>query len=430
MHKRKANEFDTQFGKIIPWLISALWSLVVLAQPAYAISSNVDAGFNVISNTSVADIAVQSDGNILILGLFDVSDEVVTRVARVTPRGQFDPRFAAVSGDLGVSAMVVQADGKIVLAGSFTMINGMSRNRLARLNTDGSLDDSFNPNVTGAGNGVSVVALAIQVIDGVEHILIGGEFSTLGTASNTTMRTNIARLRLDGSVDTSFASVNPNNDVVAIAVDSNNDVFIAGQFSEVDSEATTVARNVVRLNIDGSLDTDFDSPPLTFLGVNAQILALAVQSNNQLVVGGNIDDAGGIEVNGLVRFDTDGSLDENFIDFPESIFLRSIRALAIQPNGQVLFGGLFVSIDGTSLTRNLARINVDGSLDTSFQPNVQGNSVNVVALSPSNETILIGGAITSVGGITRTNVARLGEDPNQLCLPIQAKNDKIAVVCL
>ncbi len=92
----------------------------------------------------------------------------------------------------GIYSLAQQIDGKIIVGGSFTTINGENRDRIARLNPDGSLDMSFNP---GANNGAS--ALAIQV-DG--KILVGGSFTNIGGAT----RNRIARLNTDGSLDTTF----------------------------------------------------------------------------------------------------------------------------------------------------------------------------------------------------------------------------------
>ncbi|MCJ7548861.1 MAG: PKD domain-containing protein, partial [Anaerolineae bacterium] len=84
-----------------------------------------------------------------------------------------------------VYALAVQADSKIVVGGSFTTLGGGARNRIARLNHDGTLDTTFNPGADGA-----VYALAVQA-DG--KIVVGGDFTTLGGQT----RNRIARLSSD-----------------------------------------------------------------------------------------------------------------------------------------------------------------------------------------------------------------------------------------
>ena len=82
-----------------------------------------------------------------------------------------------------MQSLALQADGKILVGGSFTVLGGQVRNRLARLNTDGTLDVGFNPGASGP-----VFSLAVQA-DG--EVLVGGQFNTLSGQA----RTNIARLR-------------------------------------------------------------------------------------------------------------------------------------------------------------------------------------------------------------------------------------------
>lgn len=90
-----------------------------------------------------------------------------------------------------VEQLIVQDDGKIIVGGFFSEINGVLRNRIARLNEDGSLDDSFNP---GVGVGGTLYSMAIQP-DG--KILIGGIFGSYGGVSIN----NFARINPDGTLD-------------------------------------------------------------------------------------------------------------------------------------------------------------------------------------------------------------------------------------
>ena len=112
--------------------------------------------------------------------------------------------FAAnVSGDgyTSVNAVVVQPDGKILIGGIFNKVNGVTRSNLARLNIDGSLDTTFDPIAGGSAISgyVAVYALALQP-DG--RILVGGEFTTVGGRE----QPNIARLQTNGVVDTNFSA--------------------------------------------------------------------------------------------------------------------------------------------------------------------------------------------------------------------------------
>ena len=139
-------------------------------------------------------------------------------IARLERDGSVDRTLdlSAVGGL--ISAIVVQPDGKILIGGEFTMVQGVVRNRIARLNADGTLDTGFNPNSSGP-----ICSIAIQA-DG--KILAGGNFTNIGGQS----RNDIARLNAStGAAD----SLNPNanNDVYTIVVQADGKILAGGAFS-------------------------------------------------------------------------------------------------------------------------------------------------------------------------------------------------------
>jgi uncharacterized delta-60 repeat protein len=154
----------------------------------------------------------------------------------------------------GVAAVAVQPDGKVLIAGLFTTVNGTNRNSIARLNADGSLDGSFNPG-TGVNGTVSSVALQL---DG--KVLIGGSF----TSVNGTNRNNIARLNANGSLDGSFDPGTGANGIVrSIALQSDGKVLIGGDFTTVNG---MVRPKVARLH------GDFVAPSLSIARSNAFVI--------------------------------------------------------------------------------------------------------------------------------------------------------------
>ena len=157
-----------------------------------------------------------------------------------------------------VLALVTQPDGKIVIGGSFTTLGGggtgtTTRNHIARLNQDGTLDSTFNPGVNGP-----VAALAIQA-DG--KILVGGFFSTLGGGgTGTSTRNFIGRLNPDGTLDTSF-DPGADSGVYTLAVQADGKILVGGYFFHlggggVYSEIERIS--IGRLNEDGTVDMGFD----------------------------------------------------------------------------------------------------------------------------------------------------------------------------
>jgi uncharacterized delta-60 repeat protein len=138
----------------------------------------------------------------------------------------------------------VQPDGKIVIGGNFTTYNGLANfNHIARLNPDGSADTNFNVSATGPND--SVRALALQ-LDG--KIVIGGIFTNVnGQAFN-----HVARLNADGTVDASFVpGLGANDSVFALGIQSDNRIVVGGEFTQ----CSGVTRNrITRLNPDGTVD--------------------------------------------------------------------------------------------------------------------------------------------------------------------------------
>jgi uncharacterized delta-60 repeat protein len=156
---------------------------------------------------------------------------------------------SAFGGGQGVNgrvlAVAVQADGKILLAGQFSAVNGVPRGNFARLNPDGTLDQQFAASPVAGVNG-TLNALAIRP-DG--SIVVGGTFSQAGGVA----RNNIALFRPDGSVDATFASKGypgANGAVLALAALDDGSVIAGGEFTAVCGlERIAIAR----INPDGSL---------------------------------------------------------------------------------------------------------------------------------------------------------------------------------
>ena len=202
-----------------------------------------------------------------------------------------DPGFGFGDGpDFYVYTSSLQSNGKIIIGGEFTRYNGTAINRIARLNTDGSLDVSFNPG-TGADN---IVRICILQPDG--KIIIGGSFSSY----NGTSRNGIARLNSDGSLDVSFIpGSGANGDIRSIRVLPDGKFIIGGEFISYNG---TAIRHVARLNSDGTLDTGFN----TGTGPDNGVFAITLQPDNKIIIGGAFSSYNGTARNGIARLNADG----------------------------------------------------------------------------------------------------------------------------
>jgi uncharacterized delta-60 repeat protein len=187
---------------------------------------------------SVEAIAIQTDGKVIIAGNFaTVGATNRAYIARVSSSGAFDPTFdPGPIGGSSIHALVLKTDGNIIVAGSFSSINGYSRIGIARLQTNGAVDVSFVlPNGV---SGISVLALQPD-----QKILLGGAFSGVGTVS----QASLARLNINGSVDTSFAADIPccSSYVNAMALQPDGKILVGGTFTSI--TGTNINR-IARLN--------------------------------------------------------------------------------------------------------------------------------------------------------------------------------------
>jgi uncharacterized delta-60 repeat protein len=348
-----------------------------------------------VSNNSVQirSVAVQTDGKILIGGSFTVINTSRNYISRLNSDGSFDATFnvGGLGTDLAVTSIAIQSDGKIVIAGIFTKFNGTSRNGIARINANGSLDVSFNPG-TGSNNGAQT--LAIQS-DG--KIIIGGlGFSTFNGVS----RVNIARLNTNGSLDLSFdPGIGVGGGVWTISIQSDGKILIAGGLTFYNG---TPINRIARINPNGSLDNTFN--PST--SINRLIYSIAMQAGGKIIAGGEFTLADDI-YNHLLRTDTDGKTDMTFN--PGSGTNNLVNDIVVQTDGKSIIAGRFTAYNNTS-RRRIARLNTDGSLDNTFNPGTGANDESYSLAVLTDGDILIGGKFTSYNGSDRNKIARLNSD--------------------
>jgi len=226
---------------------------------------NIGIGFdrNGLLGTEVQSIAIQSDGKILVGGIYSrYSASTQNNLIRLNSDGSKDSTFNIGSGfNNTVLPTKIQSDGKILVGGSFTTFTGSSQNYLIRLNSDGSKDTSFD---IGSGFNGTVRSIDIQS-DG--KIIVGGDFTTFtGSSQN-----YLIRLNSNGSKDTSFnIGSGFNNSVRSIEIQSDGKILVGGSFTTFTDSSQI---RLIRLNSDGSKDTSFDVGS----GFNSNVDTIAIQ---------------------------------------------------------------------------------------------------------------------------------------------------------
>ena len=357
------------------------------------------------ANSSVNSIAIQSDGKIVVGGAFTVwSGTTVGRIVRLNSNSTLDTTFTTNNGtgaNSTVSAIAVQSDGKILVGGIFTSWNGTTVGLIVRLNSDGSRDTSFTTN-TGTGANGQIMALAIQSDN---KILVGGWFASW----NGTTVGRIVRLNSDGTRDTSFTTNNgtgANSAVNSIVIQSDGKIVVGGEFTSWNG--TTVGR-IVRLNSAGTRDTAFTTN--TGSGANNTVNSIKVQSDGKIVVGGNFTAWNGTTVGYIVRLNSDGTRDTSFTTNNGTGANSSVVSIVIQSDGKIVVGGDSSLWNGASVGR-IVRLNSDGTRDTTFTTNTgtgASGTVNSIAVQ-SDGKILVGGAFTSWNNTRFGRIFRLNSD--------------------
>ncbi len=353
-------------------------------------------------------LALQPDGKILIGGHFTQYNGVNRGgIARLNPDGTLDTTFDPGTGVSGINqnvlTLALQPDGKILIGGSFSGYNGISRHQIARLNANGSLDATFNPG-TGPDSG-SLLVLTLQT-DG--KVIIGGSF----TQYNGSTRNRIVRINSNGSLDTSFnPGIGANGSVFEIGIQPDGKILVGGQFSQY---ASISRGGVARINVDGSLDSTFDPGAGIGSSLTLGVQALVSLADGKVLVGGDFTQYNGVTRNGIARVNSNGSLDPSFaLAMPVNSF---VDAVSLQPDGKVLIGGFFSHYNGVS-RNNIARLNADGTLDVSFNPGAgtsgarlfEAGWIRRIVLQPDGK-ILICGFFSQYNGVSRNAIARLNAD--------------------
>ena len=240
-----------------------------------------------------------------------------------------------------VHSLTLQSDGKILVGGAFTTLNGVNiPDYLVRLNTDGTVDSTFSTNL-GTGFSGEVRSTILQS-DG--KILVGGAFTTLNGVN---IPDYLVRLNTDGTVDSTFST---------------------------------------------NLGTGFNG---IFI---EDVSSLTLQSDGKIIVGGNFETLNGVNIpDYLVRLNTDGTVDSTFSTNLGTGFSGEVRSTILQSDGKILVGGVFTTLNGVNIPDYLVRINTDGTVD--------GDAPPTLTILGSNPASVIKGSSYSDAGATASDIS-------------------------
>jgi len=377
---------------------------------------------NTLSTQNVTDVEILPSGQLLVGIRYNTT---LRTLNRFSANGVVDPTFTPSVVRIGQAIKSLrQPDGKIVVVGNFSSVNGVKRMSIARINADGSLDLGFIPQtnnltvpptvfavaqqpdgktIVGAPNlmrlntdGTQDLAFNTPVTAGTIHdvavlpngqILVGGELGFNGSKY-------LLRLNANGTVDTTFMTVQPNFKVRRISVQQSGSIFIGGEFTQI---GANIRGRIAKLNADGTLDNSFNPPG----GANGNVYDVDVQSNGKVVVSGIFSALNGSTTRATIgRLNADGTLDTTFTQTTNAAVLSSV----IQSDGKIIIGGSMSAVGG-SPRNGLARLNSDGSIDTTFTA-FANSTVWDMFLLPDGK-IHVSGEFTKINGLSAVRLARL-----------------------
>jgi uncharacterized delta-60 repeat protein len=322
---------------------------------------------------SVAGAALQRDGKVVVVG-YTMASSIDFAIARYNPDGSPDLGFGTdgiVTTDFALqpdfaTAVAVQADGKLLVAGYNNDFI------LARYNPNGSLDTTFDgdgavsTDFSGGGDYASVILL-----QGDGKIILAG--ISAGSIIGSTYDFALARYNSDGSLDTSFDGdgkvVNDlsgdSDHLQSAALQADGKIVVGGS-----SDGLALDFVLARYNANGSLDPTFDGDGLLSTDIDGDAdacTALVVQPDGKILAAGYTANPSNYNF-ALVRYNPDGSLDPTFdgdgkLESDPTGSNDRIFGMALQPNGKIVVVGYGF---GTLYDFLVARYNPDGSWDTTF----------------------------------------------------------------
>ena len=363
---------------------------------------NIGVGFN----GTVFDLKLQSDGKIIATGAFTTySGSTRNRIVRLNTNGTFDTTYNIGTGlNQNGNAVAIQSDDKaIIAASSLTNYSGSTFGPgLVRINTDGTRDTTFNTGTGFTAGTLAAYALDIQT-DG--KIIVGSG----ATAYSGSTVTRLMRLNSNGTLDTTFNPGIVNSTVYAVKLQPDQKILIAGVFNSVSS---SLAGGIARIQPNGNLDTSYN----TGIGINAATLnapnVFSLDSTGNVYIGNNFTTYSGSTVNRFVKTSPSGTIDTTFNTGSIPFNGQTTRGFdagvfnTIVSGSKLYLGGTFTIYDAPKYTR-IIKLDNTGSIDTTFNMGAGFSNVVYSMVTQSDGKLIAGGDFTSYSGSTVTRLARL-----------------------
>jgi hypothetical protein len=285
-----------------------------------------------------------------------------------------------------VYTMLAQPDGKIIIGGAFFLVNNVPRKNLARLNPNGSLDETWNP----PSPNYQVVDMELHGTD----LYIAGEFTSVGGIQ----REKVAKLTTlgSGALDPDWDPESRNNTPPArytIAIHESS-LYIGGSYGIIGGQTRS---GLARLNLtDGAADPSWNPAP-------DGLVESIISNGNDLFIGGSFTQISGQFRQGVAKFDAAGAIDMNW---DPGIQTGGVSALAIE-GADLFLGGSFADIGGLAGVNNLAKVNAAGTGEAATPAWTPNPNNKVTTLAVRNGDVYLAGYFTSVASQPRQQIAKV-----------------------
>lgn len=337
-------------------------------------NGNIDPDFRIArsDNGTINNIIIQPDGKILVVGTFTQYDRTISRrIVRLNQDGTRDTNFDIGEGaNNAINVVKLLDNGKILIGGTFNQFNGFNINRLARLNQDGSLDQTFQ-----IGTGPSGAIQDIEILENGD-ILVGGSIDSYD--GKQLERPGIIKLNQNGTLIDTFSFLSDFfYSVQKIKLRKDGKIFVALNASNSN------ANGFALLNSDGSKNSDFTLPIR-----NSSVQTIELLENDQILIGGSFTEILGIQRNYISRITSNGALDNTF-NTPTGIggWPTTINS---DEDGKIIVGGNFISYNGQRIN-HLVKLNESGEVDSDFSADPGFSSVSKIELQGKDHYLIIGG---------------------------------------
>jgi uncharacterized delta-60 repeat protein len=398
--------------------------------PCSTYSNPTESCFTGQTSGRIFDIVKYSESQIYIAGAFSAYNQtVVGKIVRSFTDGRIDTSFNTGTGfDDTVYALAVQSDGKVICGGTFKSFNGISRSCIVRLNSDGSLDTTFSVGSGFAYSGYDIQPVVFKIkIQSDGKIVCVGQF----TSYNGSLCNSIVRLNTNGTVDTTFVTGNgfiaiynvpTAGSVTGLEIQSDGKILALGTFQSYNG----ITKNgIVRLNTNGSLDTtfvgEFYGNPSSSLTTSTGIKILP---DGKIMLLGYFYNYNNVDVPYIIRVNSNGTIDNTFnCSIGINTLSRSTGDLIVQNDGKYVLVGRFDTYNGKTVN-SIVGLNTDGSINQAFNAGNgiqldQGGSSGVVnrIIQFNNGSLIVAGTFLRYNNVSVGNIARLNSNGSIFLCP-------------